>query len=290
MDWDKIKTFHAVAEAGSFTGAAKVLHTSQSALSRQIKTLEDNLNISLFTRHARGLVLTHEGEELFKAADEMSKKINAARMTLMEGSKKPFGPLRITTTITFGSLWLVPKLKKFNELYPDLDIKLALIDDDVDLSTGEADVAIRFGESEHADLIQRYLMSVNHHIYASPKYLKEKGTPKTTSDLKKHNLILYGPNKPKSLKNINWIMDAAKMTPPYKSVLEVNTLFGILAALRAGMGMAAIPDYLAESAPELVRVLEGSAGPAFKAYLVYPSELKRSKRVRAFNDFIISHL
>ena len=290
MDWDKIKVFHAVAEAGSFTNAAKLLNTSQSALSRQIKNLEDSLNISLFTRHARGLVLTHEGEELFKTAAEMSVKINATQTALMEGSNKPFGPLRITTTITFGSLWLVPKLKKFNELYPDLDIQLTLIDDDLDLAAGKADVAIRFGESEQADLIQRYLMSANHHIYASPKYLKERGTPKSVSELKKHNIILYGPNKPKSLKNINWILDAAKISPPFKSVLEVNTLFGVLEALKAGMGLATIPDYLAENAPELVRVLEGTTGPAFKAYLLYPSELKRSKRVRAFNDFIISQL
>jgi DNA-binding transcriptional LysR family regulator len=290
MDWDKLKIFHIVAKAGSFTNAAKDLNTSQSALSRQIKSLEDSLKISLFTRHARGLVLTLEGEQLYKTADEMATKLKATRLALVEGTNKPVGRLRLTTTITFGSLWLVPRLKEFNELYPDIELQLTLIDEDVDLAMGEADVAIRFRAPKQADLIHRFLMNVNHHIYSSPKYLKEKGTPKNLSDLKKHNIILYGPKRPKSLENINWILKTAKIDPPFHGVLEVNTLFGVLEALKAGMGIATIPDYLAASAPDLVRLLDNATGPAFRAYLIYPSELKRSKRVRAFNDFIISQL
>lgn len=290
MDWDKLKIFHAVAKAGSFTNAAKSLHTSQSALSRQIKTLEDSLNISLFTRHARGLVLTLEGEQLFKTADEMSQKINATRLALMEVSDKPVGRLKVSTSATFGSLWLVPKLKEFKELYPDIDIELTLCDDTVDLSLGEADVAIRYRIPKQADFIHRFLMDISHHIYASPQYLKEKGIPKKASELKNHNIILYGPEVPKGLENLNWITGLAKFEETYHGALEVNSLFGVLEAVKSGMGIATLPDFLAASAPDLVRVLEGSTGPAFKAYIVYPSEHKRAKRVRAFNDFIISHL
>lgn len=290
MDWDKLKIFHSVAKAGSFTNAAKHLNTSQSALSRQIKSLEDSLNISLFTRHARGLVLTHEGEQLFKTADEMAQKIQATRLALMESTDKPVGRLKVTTSVTFGSLWLIPKLKEFKDMYPDLDVELTLSDNIVDLALGEADVAIRYRVPKQADFIHRFLMNINHHIYASPKYLQEKGTPLKATDLKKHSIILYGPDVPKGLENINWILKTAKIDKPYHGTIEVNTLFGVLEAVKAGMGLATLPDYLAASAPELVRVLEGSTGPAFKAYLIYPSEHKRTKRVRAFNDFIVSHL
>jgi len=290
MDWDKLKIFNGVAKAGSFTNAAKNLNTTQSALSRQIKSIEDSLNISLVTRHARGLVLTHEGEQLFKTADEMSQKLNSTRLALMEGKNKPVGLLKITTSVTFGTLWLVPKLKEFKALYPDLDIDLTICDNAVDLSMGEADVAIRYRVPKQADFIHRFLLNLNHNIYASPQYLQEKGTPTKASDLKKHNIILYGPDVPKGLENVNWILKVAKLDPSFHGVLEVSSLYGVLEAVKSGMGLATLPDFLAASAPGLVRVLEGTSGPAFKAYLIYPSEHKRTKRVRAFIDFVISHL
>jgi len=287
MDWDKVKIFHAVASAGSFTSAAKLLNMSQSALSRQIKSLEASLNASLFTRHARGLVLTHEGERLFATASEMAARMDATQRELMETRSKPFGPLRVTTTRTFGSMWLAPRVKEFCEAYPDIELRMHLSDEYVDLATGEAEMAIRFGAPQQADLIQRHLIDMRHFIYAAPKYLSEHGTPEEASDLDSHALIGYGPETEISIKNINWILSAGSTGYARKAILEVNSLVGVLRAVRSGLGIAALPSYLASSAPGLVRILADVEAPMFQAYLTYPSELKGSKRISVFRDFLL---
>ncbi|MCK5576221.1 MAG: LysR family transcriptional regulator [Sphingomonadales bacterium] len=285
MDWDRLKIFHAVAEAGSFTLAAKRLYSSQSALSRQIKTLEESVNVSLFTRHARGLVLTDEGKQLYETAHAVYLEIEKTERALLESKEKPRGPLRVSATVAFGATWLTPRMKDFRRNFPEIDLELILSDDIADLSTREADVAIRFKLPEQADLMQRPLVKVHHHIYAHPKYINEYGTPESVDDLDHHNLIVYGPSVPDAIKNVNWLTSNKRHRKPY---LSVSSLFGVLEALKAGMGLAAIPDYLAASCPELVRVLADVEGPAFQAYFVYPSELKGSKRVGVFRDFLLA--
>jgi len=115
MDWDKIRIFHAVAEAGSFTHAGDTLNLSQSAVSRQISTLEQSLNVPLFHRHARGLILTEQGEDLYVTAHEVFHKVTMTEARLTESKERPEGPLKITTTIGFGSIWLTPRIKEFME-------------------------------------------------------------------------------------------------------------------------------------------------------------------------------
>lgn len=290
MDWEKLKIFHAVAEAGSFTLAAKRLHLSQSALSRQIRGLEDSLNLSLFTRHARGLVLTLEGEQLFETAHEVLDKIEKTERELLESKDLPSGLLKVTAPVTFGTVWLTPRLKTFLNLYPEIQLEFLLTDDDLDLATREADVAIWFHAPEQADFIQRQLGTVRQHIYGSPKYLSEKGTPERAEDLDGHDLISYGPSVPLPLRNVNWVLRAGYTGFRRKPVLQVNNMFGVLQALKAGIGLASIPDYLAAAHPDLVRVLGDIESPEFPTYFVYPGELKGSRRVGVFRDFLISQM
>ncbi len=290
MDWEKLKIFHAVAEAGSFTAAAKRLNTSQSALSRQIKALEESIHLSLFTRHARGLVLTQEGERLFATARDVADRIEATQLELMEAKQKPFGPLRVTTTQSFGTFWLTPRIGEFVRASPDINLQLILSDELVDLATGEAEIAIRFSEPTQADLIQRPLALFHHHIYGAPEYLSKRGTPASIEDLDNHDLLTYGPGVPPTIKNINWIKTAGAHGFERKPLLEINSIFGVLQAVRAGIGLAAIPDYLAADYPELIPVLRDWDAPAFPAYLVYPSEIKNSKRVNAFKEFLIGQI
>lgn len=290
MDWDKLKLFQAVAEAGSFTGAAERLHLSQSALSRQIRTLEESLNVSLFTRHARGLALTAEGEQLMTAARQVTASLSAVEDSLLEAKAKPKGPLKITTTQTFGAFWLTPRLGEFVAHYPEIDVELVLNDQVIDLAKREADVAIRFREPEQADLVQRKLVQVSHHVYASPKYIKRKGMPECTADLDYHDLVVFGPSAPAPIKNIDWILDVGrpKGAKRRKPVLQINSLFGVLKAVTEGIGISPIPDYLAASEPGLVRVLPDLKTPDFTAYLVYMPEMRRSKRLQVFRDFLVA--
>ncbi|RMD88703.1 MAG: LysR family transcriptional regulator [Alphaproteobacteria bacterium] len=287
MDWDRLRIFHTVAEAGSFTAAARTLGLSQSAVSRQIRALEDSLHVALFNRHARGLALTHEGEYLFRVASDVVERLAHAEETLLEARDAPRGRLVVTTMISFGATWLTPHLKDFIRRYPEIELVLNLSDEDLDLATRAADVAIRFQAPQQADLIQRPLVTVRHHIYAAPAYLQRKGAPATIADLDTHDIIVYGPTAPPSIKDINWTLSIGREgRRPRKPVLQVNNTYAVLQAIEAGIGLAAIPDYLAAHDRSLVRVLPEIEGPAFETYFVYPKELRGAKRVRLFYDYL----
>src|ERR1700757_5080455 len=172
IDWDKLRVFHAVAEAGSFTHAGDTLNLSQSAVSRQISALEEALQVPLFHRHARGLILTEQGEALNRTVREVFAKLAMTEALLTESREKPAGRLKVTTTVGFGSSWLAERLQAFLEAYPDVSISLLLEDSDLDLAMREADVAIRMHPPKQPDLVQLHLMTIEYQVCASPEYLK----------------------------------------------------------------------------------------------------------------------
>ena len=293
MDWDKLRVFHAVAEAGSFTHAGEVLNLSQSAVSRQISALEESLNLPLFHRHARGLILTEQGELLYKTAREIFSKLAMTEALLTESRERPQGPLKITTTVAFGSLWLTPRIKEFLDLYPDIDVTMVLYDGELDLAMREADVAIRMMPPRQPDLIQRHLLTMHYHVYAAPEYLKKYGMPKTAEDLDNHNIVIYGDDARVSppVANVNWLLETgATPSKPRKPVLEVNNIYGIYRAVKTGLGIAALPEYITTEADNLVHVLPEVKGPKLDAYFVYPEELRHSKRITVFRDFLLSKI
>ena len=288
MDWDKLRIFHAVAEAGSFTHAGEALNLSQSAVSRQIGTLESGLGVALFHRHARGLILTEQGELLFRTTKEVSHKLVMTEAMLGESKERPRGPLKITTTVAFGSIWLTPRMKEFTELYPDITVNLVLDESERDLSMREADVAIRMVPPRQPDLIQRHLMTMHFHVYASPEYLKKYGMPEKPEDLADHMLIVYGEDMEPPVANVNWLLEAGrKPNDRDRSLLEVNNIYGIYRAVQSGVGIASLPDYTIRQASQLVRILPELEGPSYDAYFVYPAELRHSKRIVVFRDYLI---
>jgi DNA-binding transcriptional LysR family regulator len=293
MDWDKLRVFHAVAEAGSFTHAGEVLNLSQSAVSRQISALEESLNLPLFHRHARGLILTEQGELLFKTARDVFSKLAMTEALLTESRERPQGPLKITTTVAFGSLWLTPRIKDFLDAYPDIDVTMVLFDGELDLAMREADIAIRMMPPRQPDLVQRHLLSMHYSVYASPTYLEKHGTPKSADDLDNHRIIVYGDDTRVAapVSNVNWLLDAgASPDRPRRPVLEVNNIYGIYRAVKSGLGIAAMPDYLSSETDTLVHILPELKGPKIDAYFVYPEELRNSKRITVFRDFLLSKI
>ena len=289
QDWDKLRIFSAVADAGSFTHAGDVLRLSQSAISRQISALEESLNASLFHRHARGLVLTEQGEVLYRSVCDMIQNLNAAESMIAETKERPEGQLRITTTTGLGSTWLAPRMSEFIERYPGIQVSLLISDNDLDLTLREADVAIRLTEPTQPDLVRRQLMQIHTHVYASPDYLKHNGIPKTPEELAEHRLVAFAEEKmPPAFDNLNWILDAApgvKLAPR----LSVNSVYGIFRAVRSGIGMAALPDYMTADT-DLVRVLPELEGPERSCYFVYPEALRKSARVTAFREFLLQKI
>jgi DNA-binding transcriptional LysR family regulator len=290
MDWDKLRVFHAVAEAGSFTHAGDTLNLSQSAVSRQISALEDTLQVPLFHRHARGLILTEQGESLNQTVRDVFAKLAITEALLTESKEKPAGRLKVTTTVGFGEIWLAPRLTGFLEAYPEVSISLLLDDAELDLAMREADVAIRMHVPKQPDLVQRHLTTMHWDICASVGYLKRHGIPRRPEELDAHRLILFGSHHP-PIPDVNWLAEAGRRSGnPRRAILEVNSTHAVLLAVRSGLGIGALPDYVVQENPDLVRVLTELKGPKIDVFFVYPDELRHSKRVSVFRDFLLSRL
>ncbi len=290
MDWDKLRVFHAVAEAGSFTHAGETLNLSQSAVSRQISALEEALQVPLFHRHARGLILTEQGESLNRTVREVFAKLAMTEALLTESKEKPAGRLKVTTTVGFGSTWLAPRLQGFLEMYPDVTMTLLLDDTDLDLAMREADVAIRMHPPKQPDLVQRHLLQIHWLVVAHPDYLAKHGTPTRPEELDDHKIILFGDYRP-PVADIDWLAEAGRRAgQPRRALLEVNSLHAMALAIRSGMGIGVLPDWMTDDLEGLTRLLPDLKAPKVEVYFVYPEELRNSKRVAVFRDFLLARL
>jgi DNA-binding transcriptional LysR family regulator len=295
MDWDRVRVFCGVAQAGSFTRAAESLGLSQSAISRQISALEDDLRTPLFHRHARGLVLTEQGEILLEAAQEIAARMAVVESRLDEAKEHPAGHLRINTTVGFGTVWLTAHLREFLDLYPEITVSLLVIDTELDLSMREADVAIRLNPPRQPDLIQKRLMTVHTHLYAAPEYLESAPPLETADDLDRHRLISYGSDAMlPPVPSLNWVLEAGRDEqhhgPPRRPTLQINNVYGMLRAAERGLGVTSLPDYLCSTSRRVIRVLDQLEGPTFDAYFVYAEEMRASKRLSVFRDFLLRKL
>ena len=289
MDWNKVKIFHAAADAGSFTRAGEDLAMSQSAVSRQISSLEQELNVPLFHRHARGLILTEQGELLYRTAHDVLSRMESVQTMLLDSREKPFGELRVTTTIGLGSIWLTPRLKDFLDLYPDIQIRLMLHEEQLDLAMRQADAAIWLRQPTQPDLIQRKLFTVHFHVYSSPEYIKRHGQPRDLADLDNHKVLAYGTPVPNHLSEINWLASAGRPEgDPRAPVLWLNNAHGLRRAVEQGMGIAILPDYVIPRDTHLIQVMTETRMPEIEAYFAYAEELRDSKRLIVFRDFLVS--
>ncbi len=284
MDWDKLRIFHAVADAGSLTHAGDALHLSQSAVSRQIRALEEALGTTLFHRHARGLILTEQGELLFEATSSMAKKLDSAAARIRDSEEEVFGELKVTSTVGFGTLWLAPRLVKLYERYPDLKIDLMLEERVLDLPMREADVAIRMKEPAQADLIRKRLLNIRMRLYATQEYLAGAGPLERLEDMHHHRLICQNPSTPQVSAGAALIQQV--MAQDVHSMLTVNNYFGVLQGVLNHIGVGILPDYLTVDFPGIARVLPEIESVEVPVFLAYPEELRQSRRVAAFRDFV----
>lgn len=288
LDWDKLRIFHTAAESGSFTHAAEKLNMSQSAVSRQISALEEDLGLKLFIRHARGLVLTEVGEQLFRTAHRMHWELQQVETQMSESQEVPTGPLLVTTTVGIGSTWLSSRIHEFLLLYPEIQIEIKLNDSELDLAMREADVAIRLHRPNQSEMIQRKLFTVHNHFYASLDYVEKNGAPEAVDQLDQHKVISFGEPVPSYLGDINYLERLGRPdSSPRRAAMKVNAIYGMMQACRAGIGIAMLPDYVTENEAKLTRILPGIELPAYEAYFVYPPALKNSKRVGVFRDFVV---
>ncbi len=289
MDWDKLRIFHAAAEAGSFTHAGDALRMSQSAVSRQVSALEKELGVALFHRHARGLVLTEQGELLFHTATDVMNKLHTAETLLSDATSKPAGELKITAPVGLGTVWVTQQLREFIELYPDIRVELLLADEHLDIAMRQADVAIWLHEPEQPDLIRRQLTSLPIRAFASTHYVRRFGAPRSLAELDEHRFISYGGAPIAHLSAIRFLETAGLNGKEARQpVLRVNSVVAIKYAIRSGIGIGLIPEYLTEETSELVPVLDDVQLPKLPLIFVYPEELKTAKKIQVLRDFLVT--
>lgn len=286
MDWDKLKTFHAAAEAGSLTAAADQLRISQSAVSRQIAALEESLGVTLFHRHPRGLLPTEQGRLLFETTHDIAARVSLAENALLDSRDKPSGDLHVTAPVALGTVWLAPRLKPFVDRFPEIALQLLLDDAELDLSSFEVEAAIRLWRPTQGDIIAKKLMTVRQSLYAGPSYLAERAAPRTPGDLEAHPLVLYGADG-SPMRGVDWARDLVAGGRPPAGSIKVNSVIGVKAAIEAGLGVGSLPDYLVRGAHGLVRVLPDHHGPEFDVFFCYPEELRGSRRIGVLRDFLV---
>ena len=289
LDWDKLRVFHAAAEAGSFTHAAEVLRLSQSAISRQVSALEHDVGVPLFNRHARGLVLTEQGELLYRTAHDVLMQLENVKNQLAETTDTPSGILRVTTTVGLGTGWLTERSKEFLDLYPDINLQLVLANEELDLTMRQADCAVRLRQPQQPDLIQRRLFTVHLHVFAAQSYLDRYGVPKSVADLDKHRIVTFGEPVPHYLAGLN-VLETIGRSAGFKreAVLQINDLMSIRRAVKRGVGIAMLPDYMAGEGTGMVPVLPELEGPSFDTFFVYPDAMKNQAKLKAFRDFMFA--
>lgn len=290
LDWDKLRVFHAAAEAGSFTHAAETLHLSQSAISRQVSALEHDVGVPLFNRHARGLVLTEQGEMLYRTAHDVLMKLEQIKSRLSETKDKPSGVLRVTTTVGLGAGWLTDRVPEFLELYPDVQLQLILANEELDLTMRQADCAIRLRQPQQPDLIQRRLFTVHFHLYAAPSYIAKHGKPATTDELRSHRVVTFGEPVPAHLSELNWLATAGALDGGSRSgsTLQINDILSIKRAVQRGAGIAMLPDYIINKESGLVQLMPETEVPSFDTYFAYPEAMRNQAKLQVFRDFVIS--
>lgn len=289
LDWDKLRVFHAAAEAGSFTHAAEVLRLSQSAISRQVSALEHDVGVPLFNRHARGLVLTEQGELLYRTAHDVLMQLENVKNQLAETTDTPSGVLRVTTTVGLGTGWLTERSKEFLDLYPEINLQLVLANEELDLTMRQADCAVRLRQPLQPDLIQRRLFTVHLHVFAAQSYLDRHGTPKSVADLDKHRLVTFGEPVPSYLSGLNMLETIGRPSGfKRNSALQINDLMSIRRAVKRGAGIAMLPDYMAGEGTGMVPVLPELEGPSFDTFFVYPEAMKNQAKLKAFRDFMFA--
>jgi DNA-binding transcriptional LysR family regulator len=289
LDWDKLRIFHAAAEAGSFTHAAEKLHLSQSAISRQVSSLEHDVGVALFNRHARGLILTEQGELLFRTAHDVLLKLESVRARLTESKDSPTGKLRVTTTVGLGQGWLADRAPEFIEQHPDMQLQFIFDNEELDLNLRHADCAIRLRQPQQPDLIQKRLFTVHFHAYAAPSYIARFGKPESVQDLDNHRLVTFGEPAPTYLTNMNLLETIGRNDgDPRVPALQINSLLSVKKAVQRGVGVALLPDYMVDKESSLVQIILDMEMPSFDTYFCYPEAMKNAAKLNAFRDFLFA--
>jgi DNA-binding transcriptional LysR family regulator len=277
-----------VVETGSFSKAASELGITQPTATKHVAALEARLGARLLHRSTRGVTATEVGTLYYEKCKTIERDLEEADNLATLSQRKLGGVLRVNTSVAFGRRVLVPLALEFMREHPEISLDMTFEDRYVDLVAQGIDVATRMGRLADSSLGSRYLGVNPWLVVASPAYLKQAGTPKTPGEVSKHSCIVYSSVQGDD----RWQFTDAKgrgLTVPVKGPLRSNNLSAVLAATRAGLGLATMPWYVArESIAEgrIKQVLETYVLPSQELHAVYPSPKLVPSKVTAFISFL----
>lgn len=283
-DWNDLKYLLAIARHGSTTAAGKALHVNQSTVQRRLAELERRIGRPLVQRQQTGYRLTALGEQLLPLAQRVEQAALALAREVETQARDLEGVVRVTCPEP-----IVYKLKgsglldRFHERYPGLKVEFVMSDRYLDLSKGDADIALRSGDTEDEALVGRKIGDSLWAVYASPGYIARRGQPDRLEDLARHEWVGLDESMSKHRVAL-WFQ---KVAPDAQVVARNNSVLGLAYSAKAGVGLAPLPTPLGDSDPELVRVL----GPIPELTRIWrvltTAELRRTPRVAAFFDFVV---
>ena len=287
FDWNDLRYFLAVAHNRSTLAAGRALKLSQSTVQRRLSELERRIGRKLVKRHATGYRLTDFGREMLPYAERIEESVLAFERQLDESRRDAVGVIRVTcpepivSRITQSAL-----LERFHARHPGLRVELVMSDKYLDLSKGEADVALRSGDAVDEELVGRKIADSYWAVYASRKYIERHGRPERVEDLERHALIGFDETMAKH-RAAKWLEQVA---PSAKIVARNNSVLGLVYAAKSGIGIAPLPTALGDAEEDLVRVL-GPIPELTRIWrlLAHP-DARRTPRVSAFFDFVVEEI
>lgn len=284
FDWNDLRYFLAVAREGSTLSAAKALDVSQPTVQRRLAALEESVGRKLIERHPTGYRLTELGKTLLPHARDVERSIEAFQRQLMAEGEELTGTLRVTCPEGMAARLLAPMIEAFREKHPELHLDLIMTDRRLDLAKGEAEVALRMHEPGDESLIARRIANSPWAVFASRSYIARRGRPQQWDDLDKHAIIEFAGELADN-HAARWLRSVA---PRAAIASRGNSMLGVLAAVKSGVGLAPLPMLLGRSEDDLEPVLESIPEIDSKLYLVMHADLRRTPRVRAFCDFVVA--
>jgi DNA-binding transcriptional LysR family regulator len=280
--WDDVKFFLSLCASGTFARAARKLGVDQTTVGRRLAAMEHYLGAKLFERTPNGLLLTTTGQEIWSAAQVMEESAIAIERRAAGQDTRLAGTVRLTTTDTLANWLVLPELSRFHQRYPEIEIELVTDSHILDIERREADMAIRVARPTEPQLVARRLGSLAITLYASRKYLSTHSRPSPGEGLGGHNLVYYGTLRPAQGKPfLGEHLDGARFSFRSNSTLaQVN-------AVAAGLGIGALPCYLADNHTELVRLWRERRPEFQDVWLVIHQDVRRTARVRALAESLV---
>lgn len=282
IDWGDLRVFLAVAETGSFSGAAKVLGLTQPTVSRRLDELEARLHAQLVVRGVQGVSLTEAGDLIRDHVVTMERSAQAIERLALARDKRDEGRVRIAAPDGLAAFWLAPRLAEFQRENPKIAVSLDAGLWPSDELRSEVDVSLQFDENKHHDSVATRMATYHYALFASPEYVQLYGKPRTMAEVADHRVIHH---TAQTRQPETWHPKAAALQTLWNSQIETNSSAAVVTAVRAGAGITALPTATLTVAPELVMISEGPLAK-LTLWLVHHAEAEKTERLRRVIDWL----